>query len=201
MYVRNGLVITEREKEIQDWSKFMDFLVPDIIPIRTTVESELRKRFKEEPASGDVVWGMFNYIVPRLHKYSDLSILYDNMALFLNKEGRKIEALEMLRMKCKMDIEDLREHDFYTAVIIRNKDDDFVCETCKKENGKRLSLDEALEKLPLPIHACTGSYCRCWLDAVTTYEDNPLPKNFTIRIEREPEKKRGLLGTLLKFLK
>lgn len=124
------------------------------------------------------------------------------MALFLNKEGRRAEAIDMLRMKCKMDIEDLQEHDFYTAVIIRNKDDDFVCASCRKENGRRLSLDEALKKLPLPIHACTGSYCRCWLDAVTTYDDTPLPRKVTINVASTPAKKHtGLWDTSLNLLR
>ncbi len=177
IYVRNGNAVTEREKEILDWQRYMEFLVPDINEIRVTVEKDLSERFGKEPASGDLVWGMFNYIVLRLRKPSDLSLIYDNMAFFLESEGKQKNADDMKRMSLKMKISDFKTSGWEYKIKVINKDDDFVCVECKKINNKIMTLDQALADPPVPVALCINRKCRCDIDFVSNYESEEIIRN------------------------
>ena len=187
LYIRQGKVVDEREKEIFDWQKYMDFLVPDIEAVRAAVEEDLTKRFKQKPSSHDLIWGMFNYIVLRLKKPSDLEIIYLNMAQFLESEGKLKHAIEVKRQAGKMQIASFMESDMYKYVKIVNYEDDFVCPECKKENNKLIPIKEALENPPLPIHNCKNKKCRCRYDFISKYDDEYEKLNPNSISERDEE--------------
>lgn len=171
LYIRQGKVVDEREKEIFDWQKYMDFLVPDIEAVRTTVEKDLTQRFKQKPSAHDLIWGMFNYIILHLRKPGSLEIIYLNMAQFLESEGKPEQAIEVRRQAGKMQIASFMESDSYKYVKIKNYDDGFVCSECKKENNKIISIKEAFNNPLLPIHNCTNKKCRCTYGFVSIYDD------------------------------
>jgi hypothetical protein len=35
------------------------------------------------------------------------------------------------------------------------------CDKCLEQNGKKFTIDEALEKMPIPVEACGNGFCRC----------------------------------------
>jgi hypothetical protein len=171
LYIRQGKVVDEREKEIFDWQKYMDFLVPDIESIRTKVEKDLTQRFKQKPSSHDLIWGMFNHIVVNLREPGSLETIYLNMAQFLESDGKLKQAVEVRRQAGKMQIASFIESDIYKYVKIKNCNDGSVCSECKKENNKIIPIREALKDPLLPIHNCTNKKCRCTYDFISKYDD------------------------------
>jgi len=171
LYIRRGKVVDEREKEIFDWQKYMDFLVPDIESVRLAVEKELTQRFKQQPSAHDLIWGMFNYVVIHLKKPMDLETIYTNMAHFLESEGKEKHAIETRRMANKMQIASYLEIGSYEYVKIKNYEDGFVCSECKQENNKIVPIKEAFKNPELPIHNCSNKKCRCRFDFISKYDD------------------------------
>jgi len=200
LYIRHGKVVDEREKEVFDWQKYMDFLVPDIESVRLAVEKELAQRFKQQPSAHDLIWGMFNYVVVHLRKPSDLEILYTNMAQFLESEGKVKQAVEIRRTANKMQIASYIESDIYEYVKIKNYEDGFVCSECKQENNKIVPIKEALKNPELPIHNCSNKKCRCRFDFISKYDDEYKKLNLNsdkeitneivipIKLKMEPQK-------------
>lgn len=171
LYIRQGKVVDEREKEIIDWQKYMEFLVPDINSVRSIVEKNLTQQFKKQPSAHDLIWGMFNYVAVRLKKPDDLEIIYINMAQFLESEGKLKQAVELKRQSSKMQIANFLESDIYEYVKIKNYEDSFVCSECKKENNKVIPIKEAFKDPLLPIHNCSNKKCRCSYDFISKYDD------------------------------
>lgn len=200
IYVRNGIAVTEREKEIIDWQKYMEFLVPDIEKIRKDVESELTKRFGQPPSAHDLVWGMFNFIVTKLREPKDLSILYLNMATFLEKEGKHEQAKKCKRESTKMELLEWNKSEWTNSVMVENCNDDFVCKECKSKHHKKMSIQEAIENIPVPVEECSNKNCRCRLRYVSKFEEmedhNELDNNITITVNSKI-KKKGLLDRIL----
>ena len=161
IYVRQGKLVTEDEKFIIDWQKYMDFFVPDVTKVRENVERTLTEKFGAKPSPRDLIWGMFNHIVIRLRNPDQLNIIYLNMATFLGEEGKRKEADEILRLANKMSVMGSMKIGFDKGILLKNADDDFVCEECKKINGKVMGLQEAYVNFPLPISACKNKICRC----------------------------------------
>lgn len=201
IYVRKGSVVTEREKEIVDWQAYMEFLVPDITLVRIEVEKELTEKFKKQPDSGDVVWGMFNYIVTRLREPRDLEILYENMATFLESEGKHAESNKLKQQAFKMKMLDFKKSNFYKFIKLKNSNDAFVCEECNKFNDKKISIEEAYKNPPLPILTCSNKQCRCTIDFVSMYDEQDgtsKDRDYTITINlKKEDKKKGLLSKII----
>jgi len=183
IYVRQNKAITEREKEIFDWQKYMDFLVPDIEEIRQVVEKNLTQRFHSEPSVRDLIWGMFNYVLLHLKKPDDLSIIYQNMSQFLKYEGKIEQAKEMMRQVFKMRIMSSMEHGWDKSVKIQNYQDAFVCSECKKYNNQVFLLNDAYKEVPLPIHNCTNKECRCTFEFISKYDNEINTSNSDIIVQ------------------
>jgi len=206
IFVRNGKAVTEREMEIFDWSRYMDFLVPDIEAVRKEIEQELTRRFGQAPSAHDLIWGMFNHVVMRLKKFNDLDIIYTNMATFLESEGKHEHAKQMKQQAFKMQIADFKDSRFFDKVKIKNHEDDFVCEFCRKAaKVKAVPLADAYNNPPLPVHECQNKQCRCRLDFISSsdseYQKNPSSKDFTITVKIKQPKKKGLFGQFIDLLK
>jgi len=161
IYVRQGKPVTEDERYIIDWQRYMEFLVPDITKIRETVERTLTARFGARPSPRDLIWGMFNHIAARLRNPNQLEIIYMNMATFLTEEGDRKGADELSRSAHKVSVSEQIKLGFYKGVLFNNSQDDFVCEECKKINGTMMSLQKAYENFPIPVSTCTNKKCRC----------------------------------------
>jgi len=44
---------------------------------------------------------------------------------------------------------------------ILTRNDDLVCDECKKLSDMTFTIDEFLKTMPVP-HKCTNAKCRCW---------------------------------------
>lgn len=126
----------------------------------------LAKRFEEEPNQSDIVWGLFNKALNKAMQKSDLQEigrLYSSMAYLLDDEVKN--PVKMLQLSHKMEILNYKTSGVVKGVEILATG----CDECKKLNGKKYSIDEALKLSPLPNKNCRFklndkskySFCRC----------------------------------------
>jgi hypothetical protein len=117
------------------------------------VRERLRERFGQEPSDADVVWALLN-------EAGDIF----SMALFLYEEGR--DFLQLLQRLRKMELMSYEGWGRPAQVEILAGGDS--CESCKAQNGRILTVDQALKTMPLPNNTCSyelepgkPGWCRC----------------------------------------
>jgi len=165
MYVRTvpgtktRLLLTEEQKFDKECIQFFSSY---------GITQEDYQNFKEEtksPFPRDIVWGLFNQTVHRLIKENDyqrLGSIYYSMALFLNEEGKS--PFELLKQSRRMELIFMKQS-YVKKVMISDCGDD-SCLECQKMNGKKYSIEEAIEKMPIPNKNCStimgkGKYPFC----------------------------------------
>jgi hypothetical protein len=180
MYVRTTpknervLVTKDGAENIdQQWAELNETEAQPIIEAETVAEtkSKLKKQFGREPSSSDVKWRRYNIRLKTLIKKNDiygLSTTYYEMAQFIEKEGKdptKYRELGyQMRLRANPPSEILRtmidSKAVNTVEILAAGDDS--CDFCKKLNGTKLNINEALENSPIPASECKHRYgCRC----------------------------------------
>jgi hypothetical protein len=88
-------------------------------------------------------------------------------SLYTDAEFEKEEEKERRKLFKELNIyrvEDLM--DYMKSGVVQHVEilavmDERTCENCKKWNGKKIPLDQAIKESVLPIRNCTGSWCRC----------------------------------------
>lgn len=113
----------------------------------------------------DVVWKLYNDENMKAIKAGDMQILKTlnfNMALFLKDEGR--DFFGCLQESSKMELMLYKQRGCEKVQILSVGG----CEACTKLNDLILPIDEALEKMPIPVKECTfklhdntSGWCRC----------------------------------------
>ena len=86
------------------------------------------------------------------------------MALFLHEEGK--DSLKVMREKARTDLREIRSQSpRYNRVKVCGG----ACDACRALEGKLLTIEQALETLPVPCPECTNDvnasgrgWCRCW---------------------------------------
>lgn len=144
------------------------------------IRSELREKFKAEPSEHDIVWRIYNEELIKAKDYQDKKIIYHQMALELNEEGR--DASKMLEYmhdcelyewkKLRMEIGDSC---FYNRVKIVTTAND--CEACAEIVNRVYTIDEALETKPIPYKRCghfeaPSKYPYCRTDYILHSDDD-----------------------------
>lgn len=131
-------------------------------------ESELSKRFGSKASYRDVIWKIFNELLLVKHELQDLKMLYYQMALFLNEEGK--DFFKILQQSAIMELKHMQKEGFVKKVKILATPNS--CEACKKLNDKIFTIDEALKTLPIPCNECSyimdngkKGFCRCLYNA------------------------------------
>ncbi|MDZ7799032.1 MAG: hypothetical protein U5L76_05560 [Patescibacteria group bacterium] len=129
----------------------------------------LSKKFNKPAEDNDVLWSIYNKIVSQSNNLRKLHGVYYEMALFLNKEGK--DCTKISQQSQKMYLLSLKESGVVKGVEILA---DIGCKECKKLHGNKYTLDEALEKMPIPNPNCTHTFtkkgkpfCRCTYLSVT----------------------------------
>jgi len=125
---------------------------------------ELSRKFGQEAKSTDVIWGLFNGLISKTKNQDSLGMIYYEIALFLNEEGK--DSLEIRRQSQKISLLSLKKSEVVKGVEILATSES--CDECQKLNGNKYTLDEALEKMPIPNPNCTYTFtkkgkpfCRC----------------------------------------
>jgi hypothetical protein len=123
----------------------------------------LSERFGYKANDRDTIWQLFNTLIPKTKDLNTLSNIYYSMALFLHYEGK--DSFKLQQQSRKMELLK-QKNDGIDKVRILAGDDS--CDACKDQENKVYSVDEALEKMPIPCKNCSNrlpgekfSFCRC----------------------------------------
>ncbi len=82
---------------------------------------------------------------------------YWEEAFTLYKQGQ--DYFSFLQQAVRCDLKEYEHSKVINMVEILPASD--CCEKCRELNSKRISLDEALNTMPIPVKDCGQGFCRC----------------------------------------
>lgn len=160
--IHSRMLVTEDDARKIDWLKRLSEYGVTEKDFEIT-KDQLSKKFGQEPSSQDVLWSLFNQLIA--NKRNDLQTLktiYYEMALFLNEIGK--DSFTVLQNHAKMDLLILKLAGIKKVQIIARGS----CERCQLLQDRIFTIEEALEKMPIPVKECTHElsigrlgFCRC----------------------------------------
>ena len=132
-------------------------------------KNELEAKFKHTPNDRDTIWSIFNKLLLIKHdNLHELKMLYYDMALFLNEEGK--DFFKILQQAGIMELKQMQKDGYVEKVKILATPDS--CSACRKQDGKVLTITDALKELPVPCNECSHimdngkrGFCRCLYNA------------------------------------
>jgi len=151
--------------QVTHYLKHEDALALDLVKDLGISEKALTEARKRGPAGrslGDVVWGLISQQkqdAARTNDFQTISSLTRAQAAYWRRTGREYFHLEQEAMKAE-----LRGYagQGVTHVEILTSRDDRVCGKCKSLDGMVFTIQEAMEKMPLPVKCDDEeSWCRC----------------------------------------
>jgi len=131
---------------------------------------QLKNRFKTQPNSLDVIWGLFNDLILEHYKLNDLQFLVSihyTQALFLDQQNKGF--YHVLKQSRKMELQYIKKNQISQYVEISGAGG---CIECKNIEGRKYPIDVALKEMPLPVRNCKfklnseRGFCRCMYLAV-----------------------------------
>jgi phage FluMu protein Com len=98
-----------------------------------------------------------------------LKNMYQSMAYFLYEfnvdRGHNHNFFPYLYESRKMELYDYKSQEkqlgFKMKVEIMTSGKGDACNKCYELEGKKFTIDEALEKMPIPVKDCENGFCRC----------------------------------------
>ena len=161
IYIRNGEMKTETEKELIDYAERLSFLDISVSDLEKE-NRKLSKRFGFKASVNDTIWSILNQSI-RPMKHGRNSSIYAEMTRIAEIEGK--ESIQYKRESIRHSVYSLQETlgDFPFQIITRNVNDEDVCDNCRKLSKKEFSVDEFLEKMPIPNECQSEHGCRCWI--------------------------------------
>ncbi|MCF7836257.1 hypothetical protein K9N08_02305 [Candidatus Gracilibacteria bacterium] len=181
MYVRTRpkdrakVLVTKKEADAieKEWSEisFRNDWLKDLEQFGVTEKDFLAKKesslkkFGQARSDRDIIWYIFNeLILKNINDFQTLKMINYQMALFLNQEGR--DCFAALQESAKMELLSLKARGVKKVQIITCGQDS--CEACQKLDKRVFTIEEALEKKPIPCQDCTfkmynekHGFCRC----------------------------------------
>jgi len=160
IFIRNGKYITEDESLIVDWVHRIEGSLGLTRKIFEVERIKLSKRFGVEASVADTIWSFLNQKVIESDSFRR-KIAYFEMARIAMKEGKDTKPYISEALKTLLN-------DYIGMGLSRVKilgcgnrcDDSYMCEGCKEFCGKIISIEKAIETMPIP-YECTNSICRC----------------------------------------
>ncbi len=93
-----------------------------------------------------------------------LKIIYYEMSLFLNKLGKDCFAVR--QQSAKIELMKIKQDGFIKVRILTAGENS--CEACRRLENQVYTIEETLEKMPIPCSACKTKlydekrgFCRC----------------------------------------
>jgi uncharacterized Zn finger protein (UPF0148 family) len=132
-----------------------------------SVRSLMAAQFGEEQADWNTEYYFLNQSLKRTTDHRERKMLYLRLAIHSDKRGLdfKNPLAEMFREEL---LQHLHNSEIVIGVEIHKPSLPKVCHVCSDAHGTRLTVDEALQEMPLPHAGCTceglsgrPGYCRC----------------------------------------
>jgi len=174
---RKKVIVTEQEIDVieREWSIY--YLNTTTSPSYLISEEEFQEAKKISLAKGnelsiellrDITWGLLNKRLMsemRQGNWAAMGQIYYEMAQFTQKEGKDCFHLLQEAIKCRL--RDYKQQGI-EQVEISSAGQGNACETCHRQNGKRFTIKQALEIMPIPVEKCSTEvftdgkgFCRC----------------------------------------
>lgn len=163
IYVR-----TDPFKKVKILVNYADALSTDIIANMEikekeyrVAEKELTQKFKTSPSRSDILWSIIAKLqmeAMKKEQWQQLNSLYFTQAEFLHKQGKGYSHILKIAMKCQL--EHMKSMDITKMEILAS-----LCNKCASINGRKMSVEEALEVIPLPPEDCENIACFMYLPA------------------------------------
>ena len=156
IYIRQGNLVTEDEAQTVDWLVFLEKY--DITRRKFDIERDaLSERFKTRASANDTVWSILNKLVATHPEDA-----YREMARLVSQEGK--DAQPYIEQALRTQLMSYKARGIKTVWVVGydndNGPDYSTCPGCVELNRKKFSIDEALEKMPVPRN-CSSGWCRC----------------------------------------
>jgi len=168
IYVRSGQLMTlqqvkeyeSQQKEIWQKRHWVEQLSQYGITEKNfnDYQTKLSQEFGTKASVNDTVWRILNVKILQTDNYHELKTIYWHMAEVLRSEGKNPNHI--LEQVTRLSLLEFQKSGA-TSVTISTANDTYVCDSCKKLEGKVITIEQALKTMPIP-HACTNhSGCRC----------------------------------------
>lgn len=108
--------------------------------------------------------------------YHKFKITYFDLALYAAENG--YEYFNLQQTATRFDLFKMRESGVIRKVQIFTTNEN-SCEECQKLDGTILTIEEALETMPIPVRECKTDYfkdgwCRCWYGTIIEDDYPPI---------------------------
>ncbi len=122
---------------------------------------ELEVSFGRPPKLSDVDWRILQLAIANSNDLKNLEMLKNIEKKRLFDEGKFDHAYKSNVDSSKYRLQAMKKSSVVEKVQISAGHDS--CTSCKKLDGKTISLENALKSMPIPVKNCTNEYfgCRC----------------------------------------
>jgi ssDNA-binding Zn-finger/Zn-ribbon topoisomerase 1 len=154
IYIRKGEMVTEDDAQILDWLVFLDKYGITKQQIEST-RNELSIKLTRKASARETIWHILNSLIA-----TEPIQAYYEMARFASQEGK--DAQPYIEQALRTQLNSYKHSGIKTVrVVCYGAEPDYsTCPECRKLHRKKFSIDEAIEKMPVP-RSCTGDWCRC----------------------------------------
>ncbi len=122
---------------------------------------QLSRKFGSIASINDTIWSILNKGTSTGNNF-EIGTSYFNMARLAAEEGK--DTKPFTREENKYRLLEIKSYGIVSKVFILNANDDNICEECRKLSGKIMTIEYALEYMPIP-NLCTNKICRCFYEA------------------------------------
>ena len=129
--------------------------------ITEKVFTEAMNKAVKGQSLGDIIWGLIGKEKQNAAQKCDwqtISSITERQARYLYEAGRGYFHIQQEAMKARLQGA-LAQGMTHGKII--SSGDDRTCEKCKSQDGMVFTIEEALEKIPLPVKCDNGEFCRC----------------------------------------
>jgi len=164
IYVRKGHLYSEDGVTKYDWLETKGVIYDISSKDFDRHHKLLSDQFGFDAPVRDVIWRIYNSLfrdAARTPNLRQMSSIYRTMARFLLEEGK--ENKRLIEDANKWDLLDAQQRvnlGFELDVEIHTANDSHMCDWCRNVAQRKWSIEELLEKMPLPGE-CTSEICRC----------------------------------------
>jgi len=132
------------------------------LPISEKAFTEAKNKAAKGQSLGDIIWGLIGQEklnAARKGDWQTIKSLTNSQARYLYEAGREYFHIQQEAMKTELQGVSAQG---FTHVKIVASGDDRTCEKCKSQDGMVFTIEEALEKMPLPVKCNSEEgWCRC----------------------------------------
>jgi hypothetical protein len=186
IYIRDGKLKTALEKDFIDFAKRLHNWLGTTVSDLEREHTKLSDKFGTKASANDTVWSILNQsLLPDDNERN--SWLYAEMARISRMEGKDVneykrkflikDQLQLKRQSIKKDLLKLKKErdkvwnewgeDIPYVVTIFTCNDHAVCDRCKELSERKHTIEELLEKMPIPDECESELGCRCWISGRT----------------------------------